>query len=78
MRILFFGQLKAITGQPEIQLSFAAGNADDLWQRLLALHPGLAPLRKQIRLAQNGEFATPSASFSDSDEIALIPPVSGG
>ncbi|MFT3867049.1 MAG: MoaD/ThiS family protein [Nibricoccus sp.] len=78
MRILFFGQLKTITGQPEIQLSFAAGNAEDLWQRLLALHPGLATVRKQVRLAQNGEFATASARFSDADEIALIPPVSGG
>lgn len=78
MRILFFGQLKTITGQPEIQLSFVAGNADDLWQQLLTLHPGLAAVRKQIRIAQNGEFAPPSARFSDADEIALIPPVSGG
>jgi molybdopterin converting factor subunit 1 len=78
MRILFFGQLKAIAGQPEITLPFTAGNADELWQKLIALHPGLEPLRKQVRLAQNGEFAQPSARFADTDVIALIPPVSGG
>jgi molybdopterin converting factor subunit 1 len=78
MRILFFGQLKAITGKPEMQLSFGADSADDLWRELIALHPSLSALRSQIRLAQNGEFASPSARFSDSDEIALIPPVSGG
>lgn len=78
MRILFFGQLKAITGQPETRLNFPAGNADDLWRQLIALHPGLGDLRKQVRLAQNGEFASASARFADSDEIALIPPVSGG
>jgi molybdopterin converting factor subunit 1 len=78
MRILFFGQLKAIAGQPEIQLSFAAGTADELWQQLIALHPGLGALRKQVRLAQNGEFATATTRFTDADEVALIPPVSGG
>lgn len=78
MRILFFGQLKTITGKPEIQLSFASGNADDLWRQLIALHPGLGAFRQQVRLAQNGEFATTSARFCDSDEVALIPPVSGG
>ncbi len=78
MRIFIFGQLKAITGQPEIQLTFPSGDADELWQRLIALYPGLGPLRKQVRIAQNGEFATRSALFSDNDEIALIPPVSGG
>jgi len=78
MRILFFGQLKAITGQPEIQLPFPSGNSDDLWRKLVALHPGLDPLSKQVRLAQNGEFANASAQFINSDEVALIPPVSGG
>lgn len=78
MRILFFGQLKAVTGLPEIQLNFPCGDAEDLWHQLIALHPGLAALRKQVRLAQNGEFANASARFSDADEIALIPPVSGG
>ncbi|MBK9992322.1 MAG: MoaD/ThiS family protein [Verrucomicrobia bacterium] len=78
MRILFFGQLKTITGNPEIVLSFAAGGADELWRELIALHPGLAPMRPQVRLAQNGEFAASTARFNDTDEIALIPPVSGG
>lgn len=78
MRILFFGQLKAITGQPEIQLPFPSGNSDDLWRELIARHPGLDPQRKQVRLAQNGEFANASVRFIDSDEVALIPPVSGG
>jgi molybdopterin converting factor subunit 1 len=78
MRILFFGQLKTITGCPEIQLPFPRGDADEIWQHLIARHPGLAKMRSQVRLAQNSEFAAPNALFCETDEIALIPPVSGG
>lgn len=78
MRILFFGQLKSITGTPEIQLAQALGQSEDVWRELIARYPGLSAMRHQVRLAQNGEFANASSRFSDSDEIALIPPVSGG
>jgi len=78
MRILFFGQLKTITGSPAAELPFASGNAAELWQQLIALHPDLAKMRPQVRIAQNGEFAGSAARFTDTDEIALIPPVSGG
>ena len=42
------------------------------------LQPGLAPFRGNIRLARNLEFAGFDTRFNDDDEVALIPPVSGG
>ncbi|MCU0786512.1 MAG: MoaD/ThiS family protein [Verrucomicrobia bacterium] len=31
-----------------------------------------------VRLARNSEYVAPEARFTDADEVALIPPVSGG
>jgi molybdopterin converting factor subunit 1 len=79
MRILLFAHLKDVVARHEIELPVNAPvRADELWQRLLARHPQLEPFRKSIRLAQNGEYASADATFTNSDEVALIPPVSGG
>jgi molybdopterin converting factor small subunit len=53
-------------------------NAERLWAELLKHFPALVNHRKSVRLARNSEYAPPDAQFSDADEIALIPPVSGG
>jgi tetratricopeptide (TPR) repeat protein len=41
-------------------------------------HPGLARFRGSVRLARNSEYVGPDARFGPDDEVALIPPVSGG
>lgn len=53
-------------------------DADTLWEALLRKQPGLASFRGQVRLARNGEFTTETEHFIPGDEVALIPPVSGG
>jgi len=78
MRILFCAHLKDVTGCAELKLLIGDVDRDGLWRQLLAAQPGLAPFRGHIRLARNGEFAGPKTRFSDADEVALIPPVSGG
>ena len=40
--------------------------------------PDLAPLLGSSRMAVNGEYATDDQSLTESDELAVIPPVSGG
>jgi molybdopterin converting factor subunit 1 len=78
MRILFFAHLKDVTGQSAVELPLGELDADGLWQRLIAVHPGLARFRGSVRLARNLEYVGPEARFTDADEVALIPPVSGG
>lgn len=79
MRVLFFAHLKDITGRSEIAWPGAGPFITEaLWERLLASCPALRTHRPVVRLAQNGEYAMPDAVFQDGDEIALIPPVSGG
>ena len=79
MHILFFAQLKDATGCDSAELSTAAPlDAEQLWAELLKRYPKLAVHRACVRLARNQEYIMPDTKFSDKDEVALIPPVSGG
>ena len=79
MRILLFAQLRDAAAREKFEWPGAGPwTADQLWQRLLAECPVLAAHRPAVRLARNGEYAAPDTMFCDGDEVALIPPVSGG
>lgn len=78
MRILFFAHLKDVTRCAELDLSTGDTDADGLWRTLIASHPGLERFRGSVRLARNSEYVGPDARFTEADEVALIPPVSGG
>jgi molybdopterin converting factor subunit 1 len=79
MRVLFFAQLKDVTGHDSVELTPASSlTAEQLWTELLKKFPKLAAHRANVRLARNWEYAAPNAQFTSMDEVALIPPVSGG
>ena len=78
MRILLFAHLKDVVGQAQIELVTGELDSDGLWRRLIAIHPALERFRGSVRLARNAEYVGQDAAFSDADEVALIPPVSGG
>ena len=50
----------------------------ELTVRLLTDAPGLASLLPHVRFAANGHFIDDAYTIADGDEIAVIPPVSGG
>ena len=79
MKILFFAQLKDATGRGEVEwLGVDSLNSDQLWERLLHEFPKLEGHRSCVRLARNGAYASADEQFEPGDEVALIPPVSGG
>jgi molybdopterin converting factor subunit 1 len=79
MRVLFFAHLKDATGAAELEMKISESlDADGLWRALVDAQPGLAKFRTTTRLARNGEYASAQTRFTDADEVALIPPVSGG
>ena len=79
MQILFFAQLKDVARCDSIQLATPSPlDAKQLWAELLARFPALAAHQTSVRLAVNFEYAGPATQFSPGDEVALIPPVSGG
>lgn len=79
MRVLFFAQLQDVTGCPSTELLPPAPiDRERLWVLLLERFPGLAAYRPNVRLARNWEYASTETCFETTDEVALIPPVSGG
>jgi len=78
MHLLFFAHLKDVTRCAEMNLLCGDVDADGLWSKLTAAHPGIERFRGSVRLAKNSEYVGQDARFTDADEVALIPPVSGG
>ena len=79
MRVLFFAQLQDVTGCVATELASPSPlDREQLWVVLLEKFPGLGAHRASVRLACNWEYAGEQARFGDGDEVALIPPVSGG
>jgi molybdopterin converting factor subunit 1 len=79
MRVLFFAQLKDVTGCDALELATQSPlNREQLWAMLLEKFPGLREHRGNVRLTRNWEYAEADAQFINTDEVALIPPVSGG
>jgi molybdopterin converting factor subunit 1 len=79
VRVLFFGQLKEITGiaQEDAELSDGA-RVEDLFERYGRRFPRLAEFRASIAASVNQEYAGWRAPLSSGDEVAFLPPVSGG
>jgi len=79
MRVLFFAQLQDVTGCAATELvSPSPLDREQLWAALLEKFPGLGAHRPNVRLARNWEYADAETRFENVDEVALIPPVSGG
>jgi MoaE-MoaD fusion protein len=79
VRVLFFGQLKDIVGLAEDDAELSDGSrVEDLFERYGRRFPKLAEFRPSIAASVNQEYATWGAHLSGGDEVAFLPPVSGG
>jgi molybdopterin synthase catalytic subunit len=71
--------LKDITGSSGEVLELDTGTTlGCLFGHYAARFPDLERLRSSIMLARNHDFGAPETSLSDGDEVAFLPPVSGG
>jgi molybdopterin synthase catalytic subunit len=79
VRVLVFGQLKDVAWNGELPMEVPEGaTVESLFAELVERYPALEGLAGSIALARNQEFARPGDLLRDGDEIALLPPVSGG
>lgn len=79
VRVLFFGRLREIVGRAEEQIELAEGmRVEDLFARYSAAHPELAEFRPSVVASVNQDFAAWDAALRAGDEVAFLPPVSGG
>lgn len=79
LRIRLFAGLKDRLGRAEVDLTLPKpAHARDLKAALAAAHPELGPLVQAARVAVDQAFVGPEHLLAPGQEIALIPPVSGG
>jgi MoaE-MoaD fusion protein len=79
VRVLFFGVLKEIVGRSEETLDVAThATLASVFEAYSQRYETLRDKRPSILFARNREFATPDAPLAENDEIAFLPPVSGG
>jgi molybdopterin converting factor subunit 1 len=79
IRVLFFGLLKDICGGAEARIELPEGaTAGAVFEHYAGAFPKLRQMASSIVLARNHEFAKTGELLSEGDEVALLPPVSGG
>ncbi len=76
-KIKAFGITREILGARENVLELNAKTVAELRQALVAIYPQLSGLRS-LAIAVNSDYADDTLALQETDEIALIPPVSGG
>jgi len=79
VQVLFFGQLKDLTGRSSESLPLAErATLSDVLQHYADKFPDIRKLSSSLALSINREYASPDAPLRDGDEVAMLPPVSGG
>jgi molybdopterin synthase catalytic subunit len=79
VHVRLFAMQRELAGTRGLDLVLARGaSIDDAWAALIERFPVLAPGRAAVRFARNGSYSPADTSLEDGDEVAMIPPVSGG
>jgi molybdopterin synthase catalytic subunit len=79
VHIRLFAMQRELAGTRALDLELPAGaTVEEAWAALVERHPVLAPGRPAVRFAVNGSYGPAETRLDDGDEVAMIPPVSGG
>ena len=77
--VRLFARLRDIAGSPELVRDVASGaTIVSVWQQLVNEFPELAGYETSISTALNADYARMDQMVREGDEIAFLPPVSGG
>lgn len=79
IRVLFFGAAADRAGVREAEIpAEEAGTLEELWRDIARRYPELLPMRDNLAFAVNQNYARMEDLVSPGDEVAVLPPVSGG
>jgi molybdopterin converting factor subunit 1 len=77
--VRLFAQLRDAAGLGTWEAEMPAGAiVGDVWRQATTRHPAIAPFERAISCAVNATFARMTHPVADGDEVAFLPPVSGG
>jgi molybdopterin converting factor subunit 1 len=79
VRVRLFGRLHDLAHARELQRELPEGaTVGAVWSQLTREFPAMAAYGRSVSAAVNEEFSRMAAPLADGDEIAFLPPVSGG
>jgi molybdopterin converting factor subunit 1 len=79
VNVRLFARLRQLVGNAELSCEVPAGSrVADVWERLAQQYPAIAGHGRSVSAALNAEYARMETPVGDGDEIAFLPPVSGG
>jgi MoaE-MoaD fusion protein len=79
IRVLFFGVIRDVVGLREDSLDMPADRTlGSVFEHYAERFPRLRDMAASTVLALNQQFSSPAAPLAEGDEVALLPPVSGG
>jgi molybdopterin converting factor subunit 1 len=79
VKVKLFAAHRQLLGRRELELEVAEGaTVGQVWKELQAQQPRLADLSNTLVAAVNHEYAPLNRRVAEGDEVAFIPPVSGG
>ena len=77
-----FARLRELAGEGEwgedVPTTAGAVSVETVWQAAARRHPPLEPFGGAISCAVNATFARMTTPVGEGDEVAFLPPVSGG
>jgi molybdopterin converting factor subunit 1 len=77
--VRFFARLRELAGREAWTCEVAAGaTVADVWEAAAREHSALAPFGRAVSCARNDDFAKMTSRVEDGDDVAFLPPVSGG
>ena len=79
VRVRLFATIREAVGEPEVELDLPPGaSPEEAWQALVGRWPALSPRRQSLAASVNRSYASFDTALEEGDEVAFIPPVSGG
>ncbi len=79
IKVLFFASCRDLVGQSQTSITMSEGaSVYDLLARLAAEHSRLKEMEGSLMVSVNQAYVDRTQQLNDGDEVALIPPVSGG
>lgn len=77
--VRLFARLRDLIGVGELEREAPHGTTvAAVWQSLVDEYPAIAPYAESMSCAVNAEYARMTTTVEDGDEVAFLPPVSGG
>jgi molybdopterin synthase catalytic subunit len=79
VRVLLFARLKELVGSDSVEMEVPEGaTLGDLWRRIQTVTPSLQAFPHPPLMARNLEYAGADTPLTGDEEVAFLPPMSGG